>query len=295
MVYNSNNIKKDGKTTEDTNPVYPFSVDIASLPERKYLFGIYRLSRLSFVSILLSIILCIIIVIRSFSNTINPYFIHWNKYETRFKELKSNNEPFTNNPIRKLTEGTYLLEYFIRDYLYKTFTISSTLVKNEEIWCNCDTSQTQATDILNINTKCYICAFSAPAVYNSFAQNQKPNYELIANTGKEREIIIINMEQIYHYTTQPDTSFIGRFLPKKNIVITTEYKVDFILEDKQADNIINREVITSYIAIQGLQAKPRERKVTNISYLFNPHYKIIINNYLKTKTQELEEAQNELQ
>lgn len=296
MVSRNNNIKSGLQSTEKNDtPVYPFQVDIASIPERKYLFGIYSLSKLSFILILTAIMLSLFLIIKAYSVKIKPYFVYWDKYETKFKRLKTLEEPKPLSTIRKVTENTYLSEFFIREYLNKTFNFSTKLVQNEESWCNCiNNEQLKNSDFLNISKKCYICNFSSPNIYNNFIKNQKPTYDLMIQQGTSQQINIIDMELLRTLEISGNKSFISNFFPQKNVQILSEYKVNFIVENINANKVINQDVITSYITVAGLKDYPRSKTVTAISYMFNPNYELILDDYKKAKAQELKEVQNEI-
>lgn len=295
MVNRRNNIKSKVQSTEKNDtPVYPFQVDIASIPERKYLFGIYSLSKLSFILILTAIILSLLLIIKTYSLKIKPYFVYWDKYETKFKRLKTLEEPKPLSPIRKVSENTYLSEFFIRDYLNKTFTFSTTLVQNEEVWCDCNKEELTNTDFLNISKKCYLCNFSSPNIYSNFLRNQKPTYDLMIQQGTTQNITILDVELLRTLEISGSKSFFANFLPQKDVQIISEYKVNFIVENTNANKIINQDVITAYITIIGLKDFPRSKTVTDISYMFNPNYELILNDYKREKEQELKEAQNEI-
>lgn len=296
MVSRNNNIKSGLQSTEKNDtPVYPFQVDIASIPERKYLFGIYSLSKLSFILILTAIMLSLFLIIKAYSVKIKPYFVYWDKYETKFKRLKTLEEPKPLSTIRKVTENTYLSEFFIREYLNKTFNFSTKLVQNEESWCNCiNNEQLKNSDFLNISKKCYICNFSSPNIYNNFIKNQKPTYDLMIQQGTSQQINIIDMELLRTLEISGNKSFISNFLPQKNVQILSEYKVNFIVENINANKVINQDVITSYITVAGLKDYPRSKTVTAISYMFNPNYELILDDYKKAKAQELKEVQSEI-
>ncbi|MDE6224073.1 MAG: hypothetical protein K2M23_01200 [Alphaproteobacteria bacterium] len=296
MVSRNNNIKSGLQSTEKNDtPVYPFQVDIASIPERKYLFGIYSLSKLSFILILTAIMLSLFLIIKAYSVKIKPYFVYWDKYETKFKRLKTLEEPKPLSTIRKVTENTYLSEFFIREYLNKTFNFSTKLVQNEESWCNCiNNEQLKNSDFLNISKKCYICNFSSPNIYNNFIKNQKPTYDLMIQQGTSQQINIIDMELLRTLEISGNKSFISNFFPQKNVQILSEYKVNFIVENINANKVINQDVITSYITVAGLKDYPRSKTVTAISYMFNPNYELILDDYKKAKAQELKEVQSEI-
>lgn len=265
------------KTQKNNKTIYPYKVDITSIPERKYMFGIYYIAKYSYILLLLGMILSLITIIKSYERKINPYFIYWDEIETKFKELKITNTPTENKQTRKLKENTYLIEYFIRDYLEKSFTVYDSPVKNEELWCNCtNEEELKNKDFLNITKPCYICNFSNPTIYNNFIQNQKPYYEMLEKEGLTQEIKIINMEQLYNKTLSQKKRFIDYFLKPKTNQILSEYKVDFIVLNKKEKEITNEEVLTSYIQIIGPQRNTRERKVNAISYMYHPNYELIL-------------------
>ena len=285
MVYRSNNIKLKHKLPSETDiPVYPFSVDIPSIPERKYLSGIYNLSKLSFVCMLIAIILSFVLIIKAYSVKINPYFIYWDKYETKFVRLKTKEEVKPKEVIRKISEDTYLTEFFIREYLEKTFNFSTTLVQNEEVWCDCTRDdKLRNSDFLNITKKCYLCNFSTQSVYNNFLKNQKPTFDLMIQQGANQSITILDMTQIRMVEFGQNKSFISNFLPQRELQILSEYKVNFIVETMNADKVINQEVLTAFISVLGVESYSRSKKVVAISYMFNPNYELILANYKKQK------------
>ena len=297
MVNRNNNIKSNGLSTDVKSdmPVYPFNVDISSIPERKYLSGIYSLSKLSFIFILTAVILSLFLIIKAYSVKINPYFVYWDKYETKFKRLRSIEGVKPASPIRRITENTYMTEYFIREYLTKTFNFTTKLVSNEENWCDCNgNDDLKNSDFLNINKKCYLCNFSSSNVYASFVKNQKPTFDLMAQKGISQNIVILDMEQIRTLEISRKKSFISNFLPQLNVKVLIDYKVDFIVESSVNNNITNRDVITSYITVVGFKDYPRSKTVSAVSYMFNPNYELVLRNYDKMKKAELREAENEI-
>ena len=285
MVYRNNNIKSKKLSNDETDmPVYPFSVDISSLPERKYLSGIYSISKLSFVFMLTAVILSFILIIKAYSVKINPYFVYWDKYETKFVHLKTREELKPKEMIRKLTENTYLTEFFIREYLTKTFSFSTMLVQNEEVWCDCMRDEKlQNSDFLNVTKKCYICNFSSQSVYANFLKNQKATFDLMIQQGSNQTITILNMEPIRMLEIGRKKSFLSGFLPEREVQVQSEYKVDFIVETMNSNKIINQEVLTAFIIVSGLKSYPRNKKVVSVSYMFNPNYELILANYRKQK------------
>lgn len=285
MVYRNNNIKSKKLSNDETDmPVYPFSVDIASLPERKYLSGIYSISKLSFVCMLTAIIFSFILIIKAYSVKINPYFVYWDKYETKFVRLKTKEELKPKEMIRRVTENTYLTEFFIREYLTKTFSFSTTLVQNEEVWCDCMRDEKlQNTDFLNVTKKCYICNFSSQSVYGNFLKNQRATFDLMIQQGSNQVVTILNMEPIRMLEIGRKKSFLSGFLPQREVQVQSEYKVDFIVETMNSNKIINQEVLTAFIIVSGLKSYPRNKKVVSVSYMFNPNYELILANYRKQK------------
>ena len=285
MVYRNNNIKSKQLSNDETDvPVYPFSVDINSLPERKYLLGIYSISKLSFVCMLTAIILLFVLIIKAYSVKINPYFIYWDKYETKFVRLKTREELKPKEMIRRLTENTYLTEFFIREYLTKTFGFSTMLVQNEEVWCDCMRDEKlQNSDFLNVTKKCFICNFSTPAVYNNFLKNQKATFDLMIQQGSSQSVTILNMEPVRMLEIGRKESFLSSFLPEREVQLQSEYKVDFIVETINMNKVINQEVLTAFIIVSGLKSYPRNKKVVSVSYMFNPNYELVLANYRKQK------------
>lgn len=299
MVSRNNNIKsKQPSTKQNELAVYPFTVDIASLPERKYLFGIYSLSKLTFLLISISIIFSLIIVIKAHSIKIKPYFIYWNEYETRFKVLNSKETPKPQFENLILTENKYMSEFFIREYLQKTFNTSKTFVENEKNWCDCTTKEElKNSDFINTTKPCYICNFSTPEIYSSFLQNQKTNYDIMLSNGITQNINILDINLIgTQKTKEPSFWFklaISLGLMKKpNIQITSEYKVDFILNNYKNEKIINQEVLSSYITITGFENSPRSKAVIKLGYTFNPNYDLVLKRYNQEKKQETKEVQD---
>lgn len=285
MVYRNNNIKSKQLSNDETDiPVYPFSVDINSLPERKYLLGIYGISKLSFVCMLTAIILSLVLIIRAYSVKIKPYFIYWDKYETKFVRLRTREELKPKEAVRKVTENTYLTEFFIREYLTKTFGFSTTLVQNEEVWCDCmKDEKLQNSDFLNVTKKCYICNFSTQSVYNNFLKNQKATFDLMIQQGSSQTVTILDMEPVRMLEIGQKKSFLSSFLPEREVQVQSEYKVNFIVETMNMNKVVNQEVLTAFIIVSGLKSYPRSKKVVAVSYMFNPNYELILANYRKQK------------
>ena len=275
--------------SSDDVPVYPFTLDVPSMPERRHIAGIYVLARVGFVSMLLSMVLCAMLVIRSLSISSMPFFLYWHEGDSKFKFMPSVSDPVF--PRRTLFQNEYLTEYFAREYIRRTFEVSPTLADNETVWCDCSgVTGVRAESIFDPMAPCFICSFSSPAIYSSFTTNQKPAATRLAASGASREVHISNVERIRRGSPEASSSIfdtlINIFLTRENpIPIYTEYRIDFILEDRLGMRI-RYEAMRSYMTVLSYVGNLNFYNVIEISYMFEPAHELAIGKHLGRRSTE---------
>ncbi len=292
MVHTDNNLKNKSEKKDISRkdlPVYPFTVDINSFPERKYLIGIYKIAKFSYISLFISIILCLAIIIRSYSIDVSPNFIYFNDIQNKFLVSKTSKTPNGNNEY--MTYLLYLNEYFVRTYIKKRFEISNVYANNYKNWCECSNSSSSVSKmgIFNNDENCYLCRFSSSDVYRVFLDNEKTGFEKLANSNITKNVEILDINFMYSpLEDSNEQSTIDKLLGNtKTINIKNGYKVDFIVETISKGKTIETDVLIAYIEIAGPKLSPEKRGVISAAYMFNPNYEIVIKDYLKNK-----EAQN---
>lgn len=319
MVYTNNNLV-DKKNNKQRNanvnavgdaevssglPVYPFAVDVASLPERKYLAGVHFFARFIFLMMAVAIGLSAIIVFRSYARHINPQFIYWDKVENKFEYAKKFNKTRPDENVEKLTQAQYLNEFFIQNYIQKRFGISDSMDENQNNWCDChkkngadkkdgeNSNQKQIAEMgyFNLNAQCYVCKFSDKGVYSTFSNNEYPAYTKLAEDGETRRVMVLGMEMIGRPATSgggevPLSTKIMDYIfsaGRRNSFKSTQYlyKVDFVVEIIRDERIVEKDVMIGYVEIKEFDISPQIKKVIRADYMFNPNYDIILNNYAK--------------
>ncbi len=280
MVYRNNNLNNIEKEKTGEVPVYPFNVDVPSFPERKYLIGVYRFARMSYIALLVAMVLCLLTIIRAFSRDISPKFIKWNNIENRFQYVNYyyNKKPSTQ--LKEISYSEYLNEYFIKTYLTKRFSISETNSENYNNWCECDNKEASKMGIFNLNEECYLCLYSAQNVYKSFSDNVLNAYTTMSNNGITRTVDLLDITFQNGSETNPELSVIEWFLNKtKTIFIQQTYRVNFIVNEFKNKTLQSRDILTGYITINGIKKFPQKRNVISENYMFNPNYDLILKNY----------------
>ncbi len=300
MVYRNNNINSENQEKKaNLLPVYPFNVDVPCFPERKYLAGIYKFARISYVSLLISIILCIFIIISAFSSSIRPVFIKWNNIDNKFEYVKTNKASEKNKNFREISKSDYLTDYFLKVYLEKRFSISSNFSENYQNWCDCSnnnvTIPTTKMGVFNLKQECYLCKFSEQNVYKLFLDNEYSAYTQFAENGITRNIHIIKMQPIYKRKNNTELSFLELILQwfgvnnSKTAKTYKLYEVDFIIEEQKYDKLLSQDVLKAYIEVGSIDSMPEDKRILSASYMFNPNYDIVLNEYLKEQQEYKEE------
>jgi hypothetical protein len=283
MVHRSDSLRP--AEGESETPVYPFSVDIAGAPERKYLYGTYFMARISFVLLLSAMLLCFLIVWRSYQSKSRPYFVYWDEGETAFRVLpiiESASEP--GDLIRRRAAGDYLEEYFVREYIRNAFEISPMLAENENRWCPCAAASGGSGNIFNLSEKnCFVCSFSDTRVYSSFSADLKPSFVRMAESGVAQKVFITSVARISSRVPEAQMPLVRRLL---NFRLPTryrysEYRVDFILEDRINGALSGREAMISYVRTRAPAAEPGRYRVDFASYMFHPNPSLAIERYLE--------------
>ena len=308
MVYTNNNLenrntkavqnKKGGvgiQNLKNDMPVYPFTVDIASQPERKYLAGVYVFARFAYMSLVIAMCVCAFIVFAAYSRKTSPVFIYWNELENRFE-----NAPIFSNRlkpdvfVKKFSEQEYWNEFFVRTYILKRFGISSKTEENERNWCDCKRNNQQDgtsknlenMGYFNTEAECYVCKFSSASVYSTFLNNEYNAYNKFAEDGVTRQVTILDIKKFYQRVTGGNETIIDMVLGKKNpVYISSSYKVSFIIGTSKNGVLESRDALIGYIDIIGRENLPQSRTVYAASYMFNPNYDIVIRDYLNNKRQ----------
>ena len=319
MVYTNNNLvnkknntqrgaKVSGKDVNGTElPVYPFAVDVASLPERKYLAGAYFFARFIYLMLGLVMVLCAVIVFRAYSRHIRPVFIYWDKLETRFEYANSRYGLKPDENVKTLSENEYLNEFFIRNYLTKRFGITPDTEENEQNWCDChrqngsnnngananknDNNKKQISEMgyFDLNAQCYVCKFSDAKVYSLFLKNDYDAYVKLGEGGESRRVIIIGLKKILERTSGGEVPLSTQILDaifkggkgNKRRARRYLYKTDFIVEIVRNEKVIERDVLFGYLEIEEREGSPQIKKVMREDYMFNPNYEIILSDYAK--------------
>ncbi len=280
MVYRNNNLDNIEKEKTGEIPVYPFSVDVPSFPERKYLIGVYRFARMSYIVLFAAMIICLLTVIRAFSRDISPRFIQWDNIENRYKYINYTYDKKPSTPIKMISYPDYLNQYFIQTYIKKRFSISDTNAENYNNWCDCTNKEESKLGIFDLEEECYLCLFSSQNIYKSFSDNVLNTYTTMASDGITRNVDILNINYQNGSETNPELSVIEWFLNKTKIItIQQTYRVDFIVSEFKNKKLESRDVLTGYITISGRKNSPQNRNVISESYMFNPNYELILKNY----------------
>lgn len=279
MARPSDSIAKTGQSAgpgpsakADSGPVYPFSVDVPSMPERKYIAGIYALARASFVSIAVSVALCAALAVRALSISVSPYFIYWSAPDQAFRMMARGSDPAA--PKRFLNQDEYLAEWFAREYVKRTFEISPTLADNEAGWCECSGGKGAAPSPFDPLAECFVCNFSSPQVYASFVASQKPAFMKLASAGASRRVVVSGMELVRRGSPPKDDSIFALLLDaffrrQSATPVYTEYKIDFTLEDRAGARSA-AEPMRAYMLVYSLLGNLNSYKVADISYMFRP-------------------------
>ncbi|MDR1476795.1 MAG: hypothetical protein LBI17_01550 [Rickettsiales bacterium] len=264
-------------------PVYPFTVDVPSMPERRYMAGIYSLAKAGLVSMLVSIALCALLVLRALSISTSPKFIYWNALDSRFELMPEGRGP--SRHARYMAEDEYLTEYFAREYVTRTFSISTTLADNEREWCDCAGAANANAGLFDPRAECFVCVFSIPRVYSSFAADQKPAFGRLAMGGVSRAARISDVERIRRGSLVQTRSIfdmaLGLFVGgRRTTPVYTEYRIDFILEDR-VDGTLRREAMTAYLTVLTERENRNSYAVVAASYMFPPNGQAMIRNWLE--------------
>ncbi len=297
MVHTNNNLKGKPKKKvkeEKDIAVYPFSVDIASSPERKYLIGVYQIAKLSYLSLLLSVIFCVFLIIRALSITSKPTFIYWNDLENKFAFYPTKFSAAPKENVEVINANKYIDEYFVKTYIEKRFSISPDLTQNYKTWCDCNSNNMSINannktisklGVLNTNEPCYLCKFSASNIYNALAINDKVAFERLAQEHIFKQVKILDIKTVVSAPVGRELTMIDKFLDKKQVLsIVTEYRVDFIVETISHNKVIERDVFIAYLTTTGPETIPQRRTVSKASYLFNPNYSLVLSNYLSNNS-----------
>jgi hypothetical protein len=247
--------------------------------------GIYSLVKAGFVSILVSVVLCVLLMLRSLSMSTDPRFVYWNSFENRFDLMPEVRDSSRN--ARYMTGAEYLAEYFAREYLRRAFSISTTLADNEREWCDCSGGAGAGAGIFDPRAECFVCGFSSPQVYSSFASNQKPAFNRLAMGGVSRAVRIFDVEQIRRGSPAESKSVfdivLGMFIGGgRTTPVYTEYKIDFILEDS-AGGPPRREAMIAYLTVLTTREDWNSYGVVAASYMFHPNGQAVVRRWLERR------------
>ena len=67
------------------------------------------------------------------------------------------------------------------------------------------------------------------------------------------------------------------------------YEVDFIIEEQKYDKLLSQDVLKAYIEVGSIDSMPEDKRILSASYMFNPNYDIVLNEYLKEQQEYKEE------
>lgn len=270
MVNFHNSIEKE---EDDLNsiPVYPFKVDVAVFPERKYLAGIYHIAKYLYISLLLIALISPFIIFKAFSKKTSPVFIYWDKLNSKFDYVKKDyNFPIKQEELFETKpEDIYLTEYFLYTYLQKRFSISLKKEINNKVWCNCEDKR----KLKNIFTPddCYICKY-APIVYEEFKKESVAFYKPLEKAKITRKISILDTELKYYKVDEIKTTLLDKLLKKRyDTKIYSLYKVIFLITDFKNEKPISEESFIGFISIKGIKGIPEKKEITAESYMFHPY------------------------
>ncbi len=279
MVYRNNNLKDNTKVNEGEIPVYPFFVDVPSFPERKYLVGVYRFARMSYIALFVAILLCLFIVFRAFSRKISPRFVKWNNVENQYEYVPFSYSLKPKFALKEISYSEYLNQYFIRNYIEKRFSVFDT-VQNYNNWCDCKEKTKSKMGVFNVNEECYLCKYSSSSVYKFFVDNVQNAYTTMSEDGISRSVNLLNIEFKSGSETNPELSVIEWILNKtKPIIIRQTYRIDFVVNEYKNNTIKSRDVLIGYITISGPKTSPQKRSVISESFMFNPNADLLLKEY----------------
>ncbi len=286
MVTSNNSIKSKSKKKSDggdltSSPVYPFKVDVAGFPERKYIAGIYAISKWLYISIFISIILSSLILIRAFSKSNKPIFINWDSVNKKFVYTKTyyGKNPAITTEILDIYD--YMEQNFLTNYINNRFSISASFAENYNKWCDCKEDKTKKIKIgfLNDDTKCYLCNFTSKEVFSAFIENDYTKYIDTSNSGIKRTVQILDMKRLHHNITFPKLDFVdkvlklfvsGKYLKQMpKATATSIYKIVFIINDIKDNIVTDKESFIGYITVNGLYNEPEYQKIISENYMFH--------------------------
>ena len=310
MVYTNNNLRnKKNKRQQDIVsedrqelnnglPVYPFDVDVASIPERKYLMGMYSFAKWTCALLGVFLILCAAVVWQAYSRNVWPILVNWNDVENSFEysSMYYGDKPKEN--VERLGQGNYLNEFFIQEYLNKRFGISRKIVENYNNWCDCQSNsnsdETNRTKIsalgyFNLDEECYVCKFSSSDVYSTFLNNEYAAYNKFAENGETRRVIILDMKKFRstvgggHSNVSLPTQILDYIFKGKSsqapLPVRNYYRVDFVVEITKDGKLENQDVMIAYIETSEYESRPQIKTVVKADYMFNPSYDIMLQRY----------------
>ena len=279
MVYRNNNLENSTTFSEGEVPVYPFFVDVPSCPERKYLVGMYRFARIVYVALFVAMVFCVLTVFRAFSRDVSPKFIKWNDLENSYEFVPLSYSKKPKSPIRNISYSEYLNQYFIRTYIQKKFSVSTSAIENYNNWCDCKNKTPSKMGMFNVNEECYLCMYSDQSIYKSFVDNMQNAYSVMFDNNISRSVEVLDINFERGSVTSTDRSVIEWILNKtKPVIITQNYRVDFVVTEFK-DNKESKEVLTGYVTIRGNKFKPQSRKVVAESFMFNPNSDLVLKSY----------------
>ncbi|MCL2439143.1 MAG: hypothetical protein FWD15_01375 [Alphaproteobacteria bacterium] len=200
--------------------VFPFNSDAGTDGSRRYIAGIHKLSRLAFAAVMLCAVVLLASVFKAYDIGVQPFLIAWDAKEREFRIVPQSR----GGNVRHMDERRFLEEAFVREYITRMFGVSSIAAVNESNWCGCE--RTLQFGAYNPSGRCFVCNFSSPAVYETFAVNLLP---LLQSQVGARPVKI-NDVRLLDSWSDPRPTGVAAFMPgARNAVrnMYSEYRIDF--------------------------------------------------------------------
>ena len=167
MVPGGDSLKTPDPKSEE-GAVYPFGVDVPAEPERKYLFSIYKIAKISTALMFASMVVCAMLVWSAKSRRTEPYAIYWDAKDERFFTQPASRD--STDLAVPIDERSYIGEYFIREYVKRVFGDPTDLN-----WCNCrDIGYRRG--FFTGGEECFVCNFTEDGLYGEMTTNIRPGF-----------------------------------------------------------------------------------------------------------------------
>jgi len=239
-------------------PVYPYSVDVPAKPARRFLFGIYFLSRAFFAMTLASAAFLLVALFVAPNARVTPWVIEWDP----------KNETFVNPRIGeeigsvRVWWNDYLERYFVRKYIETAFTIPEHLADLDDAWCDAP-GQRPAGDGIWAGGRCLLSMAMHQQAFGPMAASIRTASMNLARLGTTRRVEIISSELAYQpIISMAELSIFDKIMPIGNVPQSTrwaEYRVEFVLHPSDG----SPSSIAAFIAVMSTPGRPDFRIVLN--------------------------------